>query len=786
MKHLTMLWVLLGTVVPLFAEEVVLSREGKTDYGIVVAHDVVSQNAAKELQSVLGQVTGAEFPLVEKPGAKTLFVGETDAAKERFPEVDFTAFRADEIVLKTDAGGNILFAGKPGRGVLYSVVTFLEDFVGCRWWTAKEADIPNRPTLIVKAPEVRYAPKLICRDAYYRGAHEQMFAVHCRCNGGSCQITPEWGDHFRYLYGVHSFYPLIPPQKYFKEHPEWFSEIDGVRKVGIPGWAGKSKETEAFLASLSPEQRSDHGTQLCLTNEEMRRELVKNALEQLRKRPECNIISISQNDWHGYCTCEKCRAIDQANDSPSGTLITFVNQVAEEIEKEFPNVWVDTLAYQYTRKPPKLVRPRHNVIVRLCTIECSFLQPLETGMLNRSLKDDIEGWSQIAPQLFVWDYVTNFSHYLIPHPNMRVLPENIRFFVKNKTIGLFEQGDNFTTVGDFVDARAWVIAHLMWNPDADADALWKEFFDRFYGPAGPALQEYLKILHDAAEKTDYNLRCFLQNTAGWLDYETLKAADVAVQKARDAVKNDDRLRVRVDRALFAYDMNLLLRWHELSLHATLNGEKFWGPKNPYDAAEKLLAFAESQGTRAYRESWHDPNWTQYKDNLLNRFPKTPADAAKLPELERDWANTHWLDIQDASMNIYGREKGYGEKIDDPAASEGRAVKMPGNHFEWATSFSFPKGINAKIRKWHVWAVVRCDATATEGTAMTLGIYDWEAKKSVAHKVLNVDAIRGSAYRTIDLGTHELTGTMYLWFAPPKRPDDVQAVYVDRAFLIAEE
>ena len=73
---------------------------------------------------------------------------------------------------------------------------------------------------------------------------------------------------------VHTFNVLIPPDTYFSNHPEWFSEIDGLRK-------------------------KDH-SQLCLTNEEMRAELTKNLKEMLRRKPQATIASISQNDWYHY------------------------------------------------------------------------------------------------------------------------------------------------------------------------------------------------------------------------------------------------------------------------------------------------------------------------------------------------------------------------------------------------------------------------------------------------------------------------------------------------------
>ena len=205
--------------------------------------------------------------------------------------------------------------------------------------------------------------------------------------------------------------------------------------------------------------------------------------------------SISQNDWMGRCECVKCKAIEEEEQSPSGLLLRFVNAVAADIEKEFPNVLVETLAYQYTRKPPKLARPRANVVVRLCSIECSFVQSLEEPQ-NRAFRDDIVGWSKIAPQLFVWDYVTNFSNYLLPHPNYRSLAPNIRFFVNHNTIGMFEQGDCGSSIGDFVRLRAWLITHLMWNPDLDEKSLTKEFMQGYYGAAAPHLLAYRDVIDE--------------------------------------------------------------------------------------------------------------------------------------------------------------------------------------------------------------------------------------------------------------------------------------------------
>ena len=283
---------------------------------------------------------------------------------------------------------------------------------------------------------------------------------------------------------MHTFYPLIPPEKYFAEHPEWFSEIDG--------------------------KRTTEHAQLCLTNEDMRKELVKNLKERLRNNPAATIASVSQNDWIGNCKCKNCAAIEQEEGSPAGLMLRFVNAVAADIEQEFPNVAISTLAYQYTRKPPKITKPRDNVIVQLCSIECSFCKPLADER-NKAFRDDIVGWSQMCKRLYIWDYTTNFRHHIMPHPNLRVLGPNVKFFADHNVKGIFEQGAYTTSGAEMAELRAWVLAKLLWDPSRDGEALTNEFIEGYYGPAAPHIKAYLKVTHDAVEQSGDWLGCFEQD-----------------------------------------------------------------------------------------------------------------------------------------------------------------------------------------------------------------------------------------------------------------------------------
>ena len=750
-----------------------LVRDGKTDFKIVLSDSPqpVEQTAAKELKAYLNEITGIEWTVASEKevpeAASQILVGNSDRAKKLFPEIDPEKIPYDgiEIHLK---GNKLLLAGHKQRGTLYAVNTFLEDVLGVRWWTSTEQSVPQHKTFELKPLSISYAPKLIYRESYYKDAFESTFATRMKCNGGHPRIPPEWGGHHRFVYFCHSFYPLIPPDKYFEDHPEWFSEINGVRTY--------------------------KDAQLCLTNDEMRAELTKNALEALRRDPEARFMSISTNDWHGYCTCEKCNKIAEEEEAQSGPLILFVNKVAEEIEKEFPDLFIETLAYQYTRKPPKNVKPRANVIPRLCTIECSFAHPLGRGEQNKSLRDDIEGWSKISHQLFVWDYMTNFPMYLIPHPNYAVIADNIRFFVDHGTVGLFEQGDYETTIGDFVRARHWVVSKLLWDQSLDEKQLLDEFFKGYYGEkAAPLLWEYLTLLINRVQETDIYLTCFRSNTSDWLDYDTLCKATTlmnrAIEVTEQALGADSPEAWRLRREKMVIDFVWLQEYRALKLHAAVNKLPFLGPPDPLEGCKAFFALSDRFENRVYREYSHRYPLDEFRENLFQRFSKSvapPDVCAHLPE-------ESWVDYQEYHLSILRRD-GWAAFVDDAAASSGRAVRMPGDHSEWGTSQPLGSIISSMISAsgntdqpamYRVYVAVRCEAEAEDGRALTMGVWDAGERKSLGQKALSVNEVKGSEYKLIDLGEFPLKPSCSVWVAPPKRPGEVTAVYVDRMIVVRQ-
>ena len=123
------------------------------------------------------------------------------------------------------------------------------------------------------------------------------------------------------------------------------------------------------------------------------------------------------------------RAIDEREGSPSGSIINFVNQVAEQ----FPDNMISTLAYEYSRKAPSTLRPRKNINIMLCSIEMRRDRPFAeaSDTVSTAFVRDVKEWSKIAGDIIVWDYVIQFPNLISPFPNLHVLQPNLRFFTEN-------------------------------------------------------------------------------------------------------------------------------------------------------------------------------------------------------------------------------------------------------------------------------------------------------------------------------------------------------------------
>lgn len=557
--------------------------------------------AVNELPAALRQITGAEFQITNEPSEiseRAIIVGPGAAAAKYFPELKLASFGPEELVMRVK-GAKLLLAGGRPRGTLYAVNRFLQEQCGVRWWTAWATNMPGNRTLEIAELDVREKPVFEYRSPFWYAGFDPKWKVHNCVNDSFSEIPKEMGGCIKYKGHAHTFYPLVPPEKYFGEHPEWYSLVKG--------------------------KRSTNHAQLCLTNPQLRDFTVGRVKEWLRESPDAEIISVTQNDWAGWCECGDCKALDDAEGSHSGTMLAFVNYIAEKIEPDFPNIAVDTFAYQYTRKPPKTIRPRKNVIVRLCSIECNFREPLDHPS-NAAFMADIEGWSKICSRLYIWDYVTDFAGYVHPHPNWFVLGANMRLFEKFGVKGVFEEGAYASHGAEMAELRCWLLAQVLWNPNQDDKALIREFLEGYYGkPAADPIYRYLELMHQASKGV--TLRCFLgKENQPYLNFATLSQAERLWQQAEDDARVDSEKLLRVRIAHLPVRCAFLRSWTRLRDECAQQ-KAAW----PLPGSRKAVA----EEFRTVAQGVPDKDWTHVRvmneggqtvDTFLKAFAEDPVEA----------------------------------------------------------------------------------------------------------------------------------------------------------------
>ncbi len=542
----------------------VLADGGRSDYRIVIARTPSApvRYAAEELQRYLEKISGARLPIVddtEPARAREILVGRSSRLESLGIEIDFAALKLEGYVLRT-VGSRLVIAGGEPRGTLYGVYGLLEDRLGCRWFTPDLERVPRTSRLALPRMDVRQVPVLEYREMYLWESYDGNWMARNRLNGAGGrgrlaerqQIYPpvpaldaRHGGSIRFGFGffVHTFGKLVPPAKHFAAHPEYYALWKGRRDAD----------------------------QLCCTNEDTIRLCTQAILDGMRDQPEATVFDLSQNDNRKYCQCDGCQALAKAEGSQMAQVLHLVNRVAEAVEKKYPGKIVETLAYQWSRRAPKTMRPRANVVIRLCDIECCFAHSLASGCTaaNQGFVDDLQTWAKVCDRLWIWDYATIFSHYLVPIPNKRILDDNIRLFAANHATGVFEQGTYDTPDGHLSALEAYMMAKFLWNPKYDENLAMNEFLDAYYGPAAGSVRKFIDLFHDYAQEKPVHVRIFVPPTHPHLTPELLAKADALWNEAESQAKNDPAVLDRVRRSRMSVDYVIV----EQARAATKTAEK---------------------------------------------------------------------------------------------------------------------------------------------------------------------------------------------------------------------
>ncbi len=475
-----------------------LIENGASGYRIIVGEscEAAETMAANELQSFLKQISGATLPIVNDSAPHSqleIVVGKTNRENLNLYTVDRNSLGDEGFVLKT-AGSTLVIAGGTARGTLYGAYTFLEEQLGCRWYTPTLSYIPQNTTVKINADlNDTQTPDFEIRRNCTIGATSQYNAIK-KINTLIYENKPEYGGSNCYVMWDVTMTKLVP-DSLFETHPEYFAyDADtGVRST----------------------------THVCMSSEGALQEAIVNARAYiLNNTTGAKHLHIGQKDNEDYCKCENCMALYEKYGSVSAATIIFTNKLAESLEDEFPDIYFTFYAYNETRHAPAdtSLTCDDNVIPVICGSHqaCHSHPYYECGQEdgNESFEytfsehettfaNDLTTWTKIAKRTYIYEYTINFLNTQQFFSNFATMQPDAAWM---KSLGVtgytYNCGDGHPAA--FNELRNYLLCKVMWDTDCDIEYHMKDFLKAYYGEAAAEyIKEYIDISTAKIAATDH-------------------------------------------------------------------------------------------------------------------------------------------------------------------------------------------------------------------------------------------------------------------------------------------
>ncbi len=469
-------------VAPEVNTPIYIVEDGVSDYTIVIADDADECiiTAVGELQTYIEKISGAKLECVKESayeGSKAILLGETGLC-----DVDTSSIKEDGFILLAD-GDNFVIEGPNSRGTLYGVYTFLEEYLGVRWFTPTLEVVPESEDVVIDAELERIVePSFAVRRNSTAGSSDRFRAIN-KINVSFHYDADEYGGQMTWVMWDVTLDKLVP-DALFSEHPEYFAmNPDGSRTT-------------------------DH---VCLSNPEVLSVAVENARQAIL---DCQIdaeyIHIGQKDNSNYCYCETCSALYEEYGSVSAPTIIFTNAFADALDDEFPYMTFTFYAYGETDRPPQKgdLRCNDNVVPVLCQLHraCRSHPITECGAVDEQnpsfdslfveqdtmVAKDHAKWVEIADRTFIYDYTINFINTAMFFSNFETMQSTMKYMYDIGITGyVYNCGDGHYAA--FNDLRNYLLCKLQWDVNADVEYHMLDFMKAYYGEEAA---QYMKEIID--------------------------------------------------------------------------------------------------------------------------------------------------------------------------------------------------------------------------------------------------------------------------------------------------
>ena len=524
-------------VAPEISSPVYLVQSGETDYVIIANGDECIQTAASEMQTYVEKISGAKLPIATE-GSKYVYIGISSR----------TDIKADGFHLYSD-GTNFFIEGADSRGALYGVYTFLEEYLGVRWFTPTLEVVPESKDVIFDAKLDRVVePSFSIRRNDTMGT-DDAYRARTKMNVSFWKEMPEYGGALTYVLWDVTLDNLVP-DSLFAEHPEYFALGDG----GV--------------------RTTDH---VCLSNPEVLPIAVENARKAILEcERDSKYIQIGQKDNINYCRCDGCNELYERYGSVSAPTIIFTNAFADALDDEFLDFTFTFYAYNETDAPPTdlTLRCNDNVVPVLCGLhkacrshpltECGAMDGVEYetfemlyGDPKPQVAENFANWVKIADRTYIYDYTINFLNTAQFFSNFETMQSTMKYMHDIGITGyIYNCGDGHSAA--FNELRNYLLCKLQWDVDCDVEYHMTDFLNAYYGEdAAPYIKEIIDIQTAQTKATAHAFDFDWHYQAGFYSPLNTLRLESLWKKALNADVTEEQLfeivgKRRADNSVFGY------------------------------------------------------------------------------------------------------------------------------------------------------------------------------------------------------------------------------------------
>ena len=179
--------------------------------------------AAEELSSYFNKMSGKPVVISHRldENKVNILVGRDACAADGFvPDNDLT----DDGFMIVSKENRVYITGTHPRGTLFGVYEFLEEYLGCRFFSPEVEVVPTRNEMTIDPVNLKRIPMIEYRSTSVYQLRDPYYAAKRKINGQAFELDEKFGGRVSYgrPYFVHTFTRnLLKPEEYFDEHPEY-------------------------------------------------------------------------------------------------------------------------------------------------------------------------------------------------------------------------------------------------------------------------------------------------------------------------------------------------------------------------------------------------------------------------------------------------------------------------------------------------------------------------------------------------------------------------------------